>query len=133
MFEFIHQRRFSDPRGTLDLMEASKELPFLPKRFFWVYGVPEGSERGFHAHKTGHQVLFCLDGAIELTLRNHDSEKSILLNSGGPGVWVKNMVWAQQKFLSEGALLVVFASNEFDESDYIRDFVEFTKLSKQGL
>jgi len=133
MFELIHQRRFSDPRGTLDLMETSKDLPFPPKRFFWVFGVPEGSERGFHAHKTGQQVLFCLDGAIELTLRNHDSEESIVLHSGGPGVWMKNMVWAQQKFLSEEALLFVFASNEFDESDYIRDFGEFTELSRQGL
>jgi hypothetical protein len=46
---------------------------------------------------------------------------------------MKNMVWGEQKFLTDDAVLLVFASNEFDESDYLRDFNEFLELSKQGL
>ena len=133
MFELVAQRRFIDERGALNLLESSKELPFTPRRVFWVVGVPRGSERGFHAHRTGNQLLFCLQGSILLTLKTHAQEETIVLSSEGPGVWMRNMVWGEQTFLTEDAVLLVFASNEFDESDYLRDFEEFLKLSKQRL
>ena len=133
MFELVAQRRFIDERGSLNLLEASKELPFLPKRIFWVKGVPKGSERGFHAHRTGNQLLFCLNGSIQLTLKTHSRQESLVLSEESPGVWMKNMVWGEQRFLTDDAVLLVFASNEFDESDYLRDFSEFLELSKQGL
>ena len=133
MFELVAQRRFIDERGALNLLESSKELPFTPRRVFWVVGVPRGSERGFHAHRTGNQLLFCLQGSILLTLKTHAEEETIVLSSEGPGVWMRNMVWGEQKFATEDAVLLVFASNNFDEGDYIRDFDEFSELSKQGL
>jgi dTDP-4-dehydrorhamnose 3,5-epimerase-like enzyme len=133
VFELVAQRRFIDERGSLNLLEASKELPFLPKRIFWVKGVPKGSERGFHAHRTGNQLLFCLNGSIQLTLKTHSRQESLVLSEESPGVWMKNMVWGEQRFLTDDAVLLVFASNEFDESDYLRDFSEFLELSKQGL
>ena len=133
MFELVAQRRFIDERGALNLLESSKELPFTPRRVFWVAGVPKGSERGFHAHRTGNQLLFCLQGSILLTVKTHAEEETIVLSSEGPGVWMRNMVWGEQKFATEDAVLLVFASNNFDEGDYIRDFDEFSELSKQGL
>ena len=133
MFELVAQRRFIDERGALNLLESSKELPFTPRRVFWVAGVPRGSKRGFHAHRTGNQLLFCLQGSILLTLKTHAEEETIVLSSEGPGVWMRNMVWGEQTFLTEDAVLLVFASNNFDEGDYIRDFDEFSELSKQGL
>jgi dTDP-4-dehydrorhamnose 3,5-epimerase-like enzyme len=133
MFELVAQRRFLDERGSLNLLEASRELPFLPRRIFWVKGVPKGSERGFHAHRTGNQLLFCLTGSIQLTLKTHSGQESLVLSEESPGVWMKNMVWGEQKFLTDDAVLLVFASNEFDEGAYLRDFNEFLELSKQGL
>jgi UDP-2-acetamido-3-amino-2,3-dideoxy-glucuronate N-acetyltransferase len=133
MFELVAHRRFIDERGALNLLESSKELPFTPKRVFWVTGVPKGSERGFHAHKTGNQLLVCLQGKILLTLKTHSEEEKIVLSAESPGVWMKNMVWGEQTFLTEDSVLLVFASNDFDESDYLRDFEEFLKLSKQRL
>ena len=133
MFELVTHRRFIDERGALNLLESSKELPFTPHRVFWVTGVPKGSKRGFHAHKTGNQLLFCLQGSILLTLKTHAEEETIVLSADSPGVWVKNMVWGEQTFLTGDAVLLALASNEFDESDYIRDFDEFSELSKQGL
>ena len=133
MFELVAQRRFIDERGSLNLLESSKELPFTPTRVFWVTGVPKGSKRGFHAHKTGNQLLFCVQGSILLTLKTQAEEETVLLSAESPGVWMKNMVWGEQTFLTEDAVLLVFASNAFEESDYLRDFGEFLKLSKQGL
>lgn len=133
MFELVSQRRFIDERGSLNLLESANELPFSPRRIFWVTGVPKGSERGFHAHKTGNQLLFCLKGAIQLNLKSHSGADSLLLSEESPGVWMKNMVWGEQTFLTDDAVLLVFASNEFDESYYLRDFEAFMKLSEQGL
>lgn len=133
MFELVSQRRFIDERGSLNLLELANELPFSPRRIFWVTGVPKGSERGFHAHKTGNQLLFCVKGSIQLNLKSHSGADSLLLREESPGVWMKNMVWGEQTFLTDDAVLLVFASNEFDESDYLRDFEAFMKLSEQGL
>lgn len=128
-FEQVDQRKFSSDLGTLNLVELSKELPFLPKRVFWVTDVPQGSKRGFHAHKTGHQLIFCLRGSIRLTLRTSSSENSVILSEGGSGFLMPNLTWGEQEFLSEGAILLVLASNQYEESDYIRDFGEFLRLS----
>lgn len=133
MFERISRRRLIDDRGKLSLLEVSKELPFAPKRVFWVEGVQEGIKRGFHAHRTGTQVLFCMRGSIELSLRTFHHEELLTLDAESPGVWMQNMVWGEQRFTSEGTILLVLASNEFDESDYIRDFDEFMTLSKKRL
>ena len=132
-FEFLSQRRFVDERGALNLLESGKDLPFNAQRLFWVTGVPKGSVRGFHAHKTGHQLLFCIKGEILLTLKSLADSESIALSEDGPGVWMKNLTWGEQTFLTEGAILLVLASDVFDESDYIRDFDEFLTLVKQGL
>lgn len=132
-YELVSQRRFIDERGALNLLESGKDLPFNPQRLFWVTGVPKGSVRGFHAHKTGHQLLFCLKGEILLTLRTDVGSESILMGQDSPGVWMKNMTWGEQTFMTEGVILLVIASNVFDESDYIRDFDEFSTLAKQGL
>ncbi|NDF33727.1 MAG: WxcM-like domain-containing protein [Euryarchaeota archaeon] len=132
VFELIQPRRFADERGILELLEDPRELPFVPKRVFWVTGVPKGDERGFHAHKVGMQMLFCLKGAIQVRLKTHDEEESLVIDFESPGVWMKNMVWGEQKFLTDDAILLVVASNEFDESDYLRDFDSFMKLSEQG-
>lgn len=133
VFELIQPRKFADDRGILNLLESPLELPFVPKRFFWVTGVPKGGERGFHAHKVGMQLLFCLQGSIQVKFKTHDDDESLVLHPESPGVWMKNMVWGEQKFLTEGAILLVVASNKFDESDYVRDFDVFMELSKQGL
>jgi UDP-2-acetamido-3-amino-2,3-dideoxy-glucuronate N-acetyltransferase len=130
-FEIIAPRKFDDERGSLQVFESSWGFPFTPKRFFWLTNVPKGESRGFHAHRFGHQLLFCLAGSILVTLRSPHESEAVLLFSGGPGVWMKNMTWGEQQFLSEDAVLLVMASNEFDEADYIRSFEEYVLLSKQ--
>lgn len=130
-FKIIERRQFADERGTLHLLEWNKTIPFSAKRFFWVCDVPIGARRGFHAHKSGRQLLICIKGSISVTLKTHDMETSILINDEGPGILVENMVWGEQQFLSSGAILLVVASNEYQESDYVRNFGDFLELSKQ--
>ena len=55
-------RQVTDPRGSLTVGEVPTEVPFEPKRYFVVYGVPSSELRGEHAHKECEQFLLCLSG-----------------------------------------------------------------------
>src|SRR6516165_3013529 len=45
-----------DMRGDLTVAEFETDLPFRPKRYFTVFGVPSREVRGEHAHKVCHQL-----------------------------------------------------------------------------
>lgn len=119
-------------RGSLHVAQALGNVPFTPVRLFWVTDVPTGLVRGFHAHKNGQQVLFCLSGSIRARFDDGSSSEEIVLTPGGSGVWMKNMVWGEQTFLDPGSILLVLASNEYEETDYIRDREEFDALVQEA-
>lgn len=132
-WEIIQPNFFFDERGTLSIIQSQAGLPFLPKRVFWVCGVPEGATRGQHAHRTGQQLLFCLSGEISAMFFDGSIRETALLKPDGIGVWMKSLVWGEQTFLKPDTILLVLASNEFDSSDYIRDKEEFNLLTKKTL
>jgi hypothetical protein len=49
-------KTIKDDDGTLVPIEFS-DLPFEPKRIFYVCDVPKGEERGNHAHFETRQLL----------------------------------------------------------------------------
>ena len=56
-------KTFTDERGSLAVAETGKDLPFEVKRAYWIYGVPEGHERGKHANRITYQYLVAVKGA----------------------------------------------------------------------
>ena len=44
------------------------------------------------------------------------------------GLYVANNIWREMFDFSEDAVLMVFASELYDESDYIRDYDEFLAM-----
>ena len=52
----------SDFRGDLVALDFEKQLPFVPKRFFNTFNVPNDAVRGEHAHFKCDQVLLALAG-----------------------------------------------------------------------
>ncbi len=131
-WSLIRPTSFIDSRGTLSVMELEAELQFKAERVFWISDVPRGSLRGQHAHFSGRQVLVCLSGSVLARVNNGIEEAEFLLKPGSAGLAMGEMVWGEQRFLSEGSTLVTFASNRFFESDYIRDFEEFLALARQS-
>lgn len=132
-WELVSPKTFIDSRGTLSVLEGDRNLPFPPQRAFWVCDVPIGETRGFHAHRTGQQLLFCLAGEISATFDDGFKSETLSLRPNGQGVWMKIHVWSEQLFLKPDSILLVLASNEFDESDYIRDRGEFNRLTQKPL
>ena len=118
--------RIEDKFGFL-LPISFREFNFLPKRIFVVGEVPSGTIRGDHAHKTCHQLLICVAGEIMCeTIDSRGNHESVKLNSVNNVLYMPPMTWGRQTYVSSKSLLLVVASHEYDESDYIRNWETFS-------
>lgn len=115
----------SDIRGELTFGEYDKHLPFLPKRYFVIYGVPTKEVRGEHAHKEAHQFLVCLQGSVNVVIDNGTMQDEVTLNNSRLGLYLPPLIWAVQYHYSQDAVLLVLASDVYDAEDYIRNYDDF--------
>ena len=118
--------------GYLSFFESEKDVPFAIKRIYYIYDVPKGIVRGFHAHKKLSQLVICLNGKIKVTLDNGTAKEEILLDKANEGLIIGDGQWRTMEFQEEGSILMVAASEYYDENDYIRDYNEFIKLVETG-
>lgn len=117
-----------DLRGDLSVGEFEKDIPFLPKRYFLVFGVPSSKVRGEHAHKVCKQFLICVKGSCAIVADDGTNREEILLDTPSKGVFLPSLTWGIQYKYSSDAVLLVFASEYYDNDDYIRDYKEFLKV-----
>lgn len=115
----------SDLRGDLSFAEIRQHLPFSPKRYFIVYNVQNREIRGEHAHKQLSQFLVCIVGHCSVMLDDGNHKEEYFLDTPGVGVLIPPMVWGVQYKYSDDAVLLVLASDVYDENDYIRDYDQF--------
>jgi dTDP-3-amino-3,4,6-trideoxy-alpha-D-glucose transaminase len=115
----------SDPRGTIGVIETGAQLDFPFRRFYFLTDFPGGVERGGHAHKELRQVLIALRGSVTVELTDLECDYTFHLSSFDQGLQIPPGCWRVLKNISADALIGVVASDEYEESDYIRDFDEF--------
>ena len=128
----IHQfPRVIDIRGSLTVGEFEQHIPFIPNRYFMVFDVPNKETRGEHAHYTCHQFLICVKGSCAVLVDDGVNRTEVLLDSLNKGVYLPPMIWGVQYKYSKDAILLVFASHHYDESDYIRDYDQFIVAVKE--
>jgi len=122
MAYLIDLKTFTDKRGNLTVIE--KTIPFEIKRIFYIYGV-DNSSRGGHRHKTTVQAAICLQGRCRIY--NHDGEKEdyFMLDQPNKCLILETRDWHTMDGFSEDAILMVLASEYFDQQDYI--FEPYTK------
>jgi UDP-2-acetamido-3-amino-2,3-dideoxy-glucuronate N-acetyltransferase len=128
----IALRRADDLRGSLTAVELAGDLPFVPQRFFTVYGVPSTHVRGEHAHRLCDQVLFCLAGTVTVLVDDGTQRNEVVLSDPSVAVFIPAMVWGSQFRFSSDAVLGVFASRPYEADDYIRDYAEYLALRSSG-
>ena len=107
---------YSDDRGSLSVVE--KVLPFTIKRIFYIYDVKD-SKRGGHRHHTTVQAAICISGECKIYSNNSMQEEIFHLNSPNKCLLLETEDWHTMYDFTEGAILLVLASEEFDASDYI--------------
>lgn len=123
--------KISDPRGNLTFIEGSRHVPFDIKRVYYLYDVPGGAERGGHAHKELHQLIIAMSGSFDVVLDDGEKKQRFHLNRSYNGLYVCPMIWRELDNFSSGSVLLVLASNTYDEKDYFRDYPEFMRARGQ--
>jgi dTDP-4-dehydrorhamnose 3,5-epimerase-like enzyme len=131
-YQILELNRKVDSRGELVALEGLKDIPFTIKRVYYIYNVSNGKRRGFHAHKKLKQILICVHGQCKIHLDDGHSTAEVLLNKPYEGLYVDNNMWREMYDFSPDAVLLVLASELYDESDYIRDYNEFLKYISKG-
>lgn len=120
-----------DDRGTLIALEEMKNIPFEIRRVYYMYDTKEGVRRGFHAHKKLKQVLICVKGQCKILLDDGKEKEIVLLDRPDKGLLIESHLWREMFDFSEDAVLMVLASELYDEADYIRNYDEFIAYVKE--
>lgn len=114
-----------DERGILIALEEHKNIPFEIRRCYYMYNTQPGVRRGYHAHKSLEQILVCVRGSCKILLDDGVSKETVLLDRPNKGLYISHNMWREMFDFSEDAVLMVLASQLYDESDYIRSYDEF--------
>ena len=130
--KFFNTRTMVEPDGNLVPIESNYDIPFPIKRVFYVYGVKNQDDRGKHAHYKTKQVLICVHGKVEVLVNDGSKEKKYLLESPQQALYIPEMIWDEQIYLSEDTVLLVLSNMKYDPKDYIHDFKTFEKLKQNG-
>lgn len=121
-----------DRRGSLVALEQKANIPFEIKRVYYIFANEEGISRGFHAHKSLKQVAVCVSGQCKMLLDNGVEKKEVLLDHPTKGVIIEGLIWREMHDFSSDCVLLVIASELFDENDYIRNYDEFLEIASQA-
>jgi dTDP-4-dehydrorhamnose 3,5-epimerase-like enzyme len=116
MAYLIDLKTFIDKRGNLTVIE--KTIPFEIKRIFYIYGVDD-SLRGGHRHKTTIQAAICLRGSCRIYNNDGEVENYCVLDKPSKCLILETSDWHTMDEFSPDAILMVLASEYFDQQDYI--------------
>jgi dTDP-3-amino-3,4,6-trideoxy-alpha-D-glucose transaminase len=111
--------------GSLGIIEALPLAGFHFERVYYLFGLKADSLRGQHAHKKLKQFMVCLNGSVTVELEGATGKHSYTLNTPAKGLQIEPGYWRDLTNFSSDAVVAVFASEPYDEDDYIRDYDSF--------
>lgn len=116
MASLLNLETHTDSRGNLTVIQDV--FPFRIERVFYIYGVDK-SERGGHRHHKTIQAAVCIQGKCKIF--NDDGKKKQVFDLDKPSkcVLLEPEDWHKMYDFSEDAILMVLASEKFDQKDYI--------------
>jgi dTDP-4-dehydrorhamnose 3,5-epimerase-like enzyme len=118
-----------DARGSLVALEGGQDLPFEIRRVYYIFGTKPGVVRGRHAHRALRQVLICVSGSCTISLDDGRAKSDISLSAPDVGLYIGPGIWREMSDFSPDAVLLVLASEHYDEGDYIRDYDAFLEYA----
>lgn len=129
---FVEVPTITDELGSLGVVEGDAPFPFPIRRVYFIHSVAPGAVRGSHAHKELRQLIVAVSGSFTVTLDDGLSESLWFLDSPQKGLVVPPGYWRTLSGFTAGAAALVFASEEYDPADYIRDYDEFLAWTRNG-
>lgn len=102
-----------------------ENIPFTVKRVYWVTSNHKDEIRGEHAHKSCQQLIICIDGQLIVKLEDINGKKySYNLAKPNSMLLIPCQFWSKTEY-KKGSVVLVLASHEYEEEDYIRDYTHF--------
>ncbi|MDB4165553.1 FdtA/QdtA family cupin domain-containing protein [Gammaproteobacteria bacterium] len=130
LIQLVNLKRIGDERGALVAIEGELTVPFSIKRVYYIFDTRQEVSRGFHAHQNLQQIAVCIKGSCRFVLDDGKSRDEVLLKSADKGLIIKDLIWREMHDFSEDCVLLVLASEKYNENDYIRSYENFLKLVK---
>ena len=127
-YKLVDLKTLGDERGSLIAIEQGHNAPFEIKRVYYIFDTKDGVERGFHAHINLKQICIAVKGSCTFVLDDGKKREEIKLDNPNQGLFIEGLIWREMKDFSSDCVLVVLASEHYDESDYIRDYDKFLKV-----
>ena len=132
LIKWVEFPPLGDDRGSLVALEANENIPFDIKRVYYLFSTKQDITRGLHAHIALKQVMLCITGSCKILLDDGVVKESVVLDSPIRGLLVESLVWREMSEFSADCVLLVIASEHYDESDYIRNYSVFKKITNDG-
>lgn len=130
---FLKTFEFTTLSDDCDLtVVQNSDLPFNIKRIYYIYKSKSDFPRGFHAHINNKQILIVLKGSITMTMDNGITKENIVLSKPNVGIFIDQMIWHEMHDITEDAIMLILASEEYDASDYIRDYDDFLERAQKN-
>lgn len=109
------------------------DIPFEIKRIFYIYGSDGNVVRGQHANRRTSFILINVSGTSKVRIRDGEGNEAIyVLNRPHIGIYLPTMIWKEMYDFSQDSVLMVLASEHYDDSEYIRDYDAFVKEVSQN-
>ena len=127
LIKIINFPSIGDDRGSLVAMETIDKVPFEIKRVYFIFETLKDVSRGFHAHKQLKQIAICVSGKCRMVIDDGRNREEVWLDSPSKGLLLDNNLWREMHEFSEDCVLLVLASEHYNESDYIRSYDDFKR------
>ena len=122
---YINLPRFADERGNLSFLQYPGDSPFDIKRVFYLSGMPEGSTRGAHAHKTLEEVIVVLHGSCIVKTYDGHQWQSFSLDRPDRGLYIPPLYWGELTEFAPDTVVMVLCSDLFIAEDYLSPLQEY--------
>ena len=131
-YELVDFKTLGDERGSLIALEENYNTPFAIKRVYYIFDTKEGVRRGYHAHIDLKQMAICVKGSCTFVIDDGKNKKEVRLGSPNQGLLIEGLIWREMYNFSPDCVLLVLASEHYNEDDYIRDYYKFLEELKNA-
>ncbi len=121
-----------EPDGNLVALESNRDIPFLIKRIFYVYGVHNQNDRGEHSHYKTKQVLVPINGSVDILCDDGNERVTYHLNKKNQALYIPELIWDRITFNDRNSVLLSIANTKYNPNDYIEDYNKFKRLKNEN-
>ncbi len=121
-------------QACLISLEENKNIPFEIRRVYYLTDFRNVEMvRGEHAHRKNEQILICVHGSFELVLDDGKESQVVFMDNPCLGVRLGTMLWHSMRNPSHDCVILVLASEHYEEADYIRSYDDFIALTRNAM